>query len=172
MKTDNRNPQKDWQDEALDQLLADAKDQFDEAWMKEAESHMPSGMEERLRQTIARLEEQEACPTTMQQAPRLDTPVVPSEPPRLTLKRRWYQVAACALLLLSIGIGVGIAEIDDNAFTDTCATPEEAQVQLERALVTLHMNGKRAVKQARRTIRQTGEVQQQHTKYIKFSEGE
>jgi hypothetical protein len=31
------------------------------------------------------------------------------------------------------------------------------------------MNGKRAVKQARKTIRQTGEVQQ---KYIKFSEGE
>jgi hypothetical protein len=31
------------------------------------------------------------------------------------------------------------------------------------------MNGKRAVKQARKTIRQTEEVQQ---KYIKFSEGE
>ena len=57
--------------------------------------------------------------------------------------------------------------MDDIAFTDTCATPEEAQMQLERALVTLHMNGKRAVKQARKTMRQTGEVQQ---KYIKFSE--
>lgn len=169
MKTDNLNPQKDWQDEALDQLLTDAKDQFDEAWMKEAESHMPSGMEERLRQTIARLEAQDRPSVTQESAPRNGTPALPSQPPKPTLLRRWYQVAACTLLLLSIGIGVGISEMDDNAFTDTCATPEEAQMQLERALVTLHMNGKRAVKQARKTIRQTGEVQQ---KYIKFSEGE
>ena len=170
MKTDNRKSNLDWQDEALDQLLADAKDQFDEAWMKEAESHIPSGMEERLRQTIARLEEQDSCPTTVQQAPRLNTPAVPTQPPRLTLRRRWYQVAACTLLLLSIGIGIGISEMDDNAFTDTCATPEEAQLQLERALVTLHMNGRRAVKQARKTIRETSEIQQQSSKYIKFSE--
>ena len=74
MKTDNRNPQKDWQDEALDQLLADAKDQFDEAWMKEAESHMPSGMEERLRQTIARLEAQDRPSVTQESAPRNGTP--------------------------------------------------------------------------------------------------
>ena len=170
MKTDNLNPQKDWQDEALDQLLAEAKDQFDEAWMKEAESHIPSGMEERLRQTIARLEEQECAPVDMDSVPLNGTPTLPSQPPKPTLLRRWYQVAACTLLLLSIGIGIGISEMDNNAFTDTCATPEEAQVQLERALVTLHMNGKRAVKQARKTMRQTGEVQQQHAKYIKFSE--
>ena len=144
MKTDNRNPQTDWQDDALDRLLADAKVEFDEAWMKEAESHIPAGMDERLLNTIARLEEQD----------------------RKTLThRRWSRWAAVGLLIVSLGIGWGLSNIGEPMYTDTCATPEEAQLQLERALVTLNMNGKRAVKQARKTMREAQPSQPQ-SKFI------
>ena len=168
MNTDNRKPQTDWQDEALDQLLADAKVQFDEAWMKEAESHIPSGMDERLLHTLARLEKEENETLSLDSKPLSVNAEPTLQPPRRTLMRRWYELAACSLLLLTLGIGWGLSELGEPTFTDTCATPEEAQLQLERALVTLNMNGKRAVKQARKTMRETSAVQQP-SKYISFS---
>ncbi|MBP5716184.1 MAG: hypothetical protein J6W69_03615, partial [Bacteroidales bacterium] len=42
----------DPKEKALDRLLADAKAEWDEAWMSEAESHIPRGMEQRLADSL------------------------------------------------------------------------------------------------------------------------
>ena len=46
----------------LNELLKEAKMEFDEAWLQEAEKQMPEGMELRLQETIGRLAAEETQP--------------------------------------------------------------------------------------------------------------
>lgn len=141
------NPSEDW----LDRMLKESKVEYDETWMAEAESQMPEGMEERLLATINRLEAE------TQQEVKMVTPVIQmtpekqSQPPQIGMKL-WKRVAACFVVILAIGIGYNL-QGSNNAFADTCKTPEEAQMQLERALTLLSKNGK-AIDKADETLQQ------------------
>lgn len=141
------NPSEDW----LDRMLKESKVEYDETWMAEAESQMPEGMEERLLATINRLEAE------TQQEVKMVTPVIQmtpekqSQPPQIGMKL-WKRVAACVAVILAIGIGYNL-QGSNNAFADTCKTPEEAQMQLERALTLLSKNGK-AIDKADETLQQ------------------
>lgn len=141
------NPSEDW----LDRMLKESKVEYDETWMAEAESKMPEGMEERLLATINRLEAE------TQQEVKMVTPVIQmapekqTQPPQIGMKL-WKRVAACVAVILAIGIGYNL-QGSNNAFADTCKTPEEAQMQLERALTLLSKNGK-AIDKADETLQQ------------------
>lgn len=141
------NPSEDW----LDRMLKESKVEYDETWMAEAESQMPEGMEERLLATINRLEAE------TQQEVKMVTPVIQmtpekqTQPPQIGMKL-WKRVAACVAVILAIGIGYNL-QGSNNAFADTCKTPEEAQMQLERALTLLSKNGK-AIDKADETLQQ------------------
>lgn len=141
------NPSEDW----LDRMLKESKVEYDETWMAEAESQMPEGMEERLLATINRLEAE------TQQEVKMVTPVIQmapekqTQPPQIGMKL-WKRVAACVVVILAIGIGYNL-QGSNNAFADTCKTPEEAQMQLERALTLLSKNGK-AIDKADETLQQ------------------
>ena len=168
MKKDNLNLHTDIKDEALDRLLADAKVEFDEAWLKEAESHIPAGFDLRLQATLDRLAQQDT-PTISAEQPAIEpAQEAPTQPPRLTTHRIWWRIAACTVLLLGIGMGWQLST-QEEVFVDTCSTPEEAEMHLERALVMLNMNGKRAVKQAKKSLRETNEIQNRaQNKFITF----
>lgn len=141
------NPSEDW----FDEMLRESKVEYDETWMAEAESKMPEGMEERLLATINRLEAE------TQQEVLIETPIIEMEPehvvqpPRIG-QRLWIRVAACVAIILAIGVGYNMHGTN-NAFADTCKTPEEAQMQLERALQLLSKNGK-AIDKADETLQQ------------------
>lgn len=141
------NPSEDW----LDRMLKESKVEYDETWMAEAESQMPEGMEDRLLATINRLEAE------TQQEVKMVTPVIQmapekqTQPPQIGMKL-WKRVAACVAVILAIGIGYNL-QGSNNAFADTCKTPEEAQMQLERALTLLSKNGK-AIDKADETLQQ------------------
>ncbi|MBO7379280.1 MAG: hypothetical protein J6U31_05980 [Bacteroidales bacterium] len=95
----------------LNELLKEAKMEFDEAWLREAEKQMPEGMELRLQETIGRLAAEETQPKQIG-------------------NRIWYRAAACVLAILVLGIGYRLSNPAESVFTDTCQTPEEAQQQL------------------------------------------
>jgi len=141
------NPSEDW----FDRMLKESKVEYDETWMAEAESQMPEGMEERLLATIQKLEAEE------KEKELATTPIIKMEPQRHTQppqskQRFWIRVAACLTIILALGLGYN-QHSSNNAFADTCKTPEEAQMQLERALTLLSKN-KAAIQTADETIQQ------------------
>lgn len=96
---------------------------------EKAELRMPLGMEQRLRDTIVHLEQEEEQ--------KLSTPPQPSLPlakeaRRLKPPTLWWRIAAC--LIVIIGSGLYYQHLQASPFVDTCKTPEEAQRQMERAL--------------------------------------
>ena len=129
----------DPEEKALDRLLADAKAEWDEAWMNEAESHVPEGMEQRLAATVARLEGTSA------------TPIIRMQPRRFT----WAKVAAAVALVIGLGVGVRMALAnEENPFTDTCQSPAEAQQHLRAALTLMGEKGSLARQRADESLRQ------------------
>ncbi len=146
------NPSEDW----FDEMLKESKIEYDETWMAEAESQMPEGMEERLLATIQKLEEEEQTEISTEAPVIRMTPQRHSQPPRAG-QRLWIRVAACVAILLAIGIGYNM-QGTNNAFADTCKTPEEAQMQLERALTLLSKNAQ-AIDRADETLQQAKQPQ-------------
>lgn len=146
------NPSEDW----LDRMLKESKVEYDETWMAEAESQMPEGMEERLLATIQKLEEEEQTVISTEAPVIRMTTQRHSQPPRAG-QRLWIRVAACVAILLAIGIGYNM-QGTNNAFADTCKTPEEAQMQLERALTLLSKNAQ-AIDRADETLQQAKQPQ-------------
>ena len=157
----------DSSEELLDRVLKESKVEYDELWMAEAESHMPEGMEERLKATIAALEAEENAeyPSI---APVIQmSPMSQTQPPQVG-QRLWKRVAACIVVIIALGIGYNMHG-SNNAFADTCKTPEEAQQQLERALGLLNAHSTKAIDMADETLQQaTAPRQRDLSKYISF----
>lgn len=96
---------------------------------EEAKLRMPMGMEQRLRDTIVHLEQEEK-----RKLPARPQPSLPSAKETRQLKppTLWWRIAAC--LIVVIGSGLYYQHLQASPFVDTCKTPEEAQIQMERAL--------------------------------------
>ena len=130
----------------LNELLKEAKLEFDEAWLKEAEKQMPAGMELRLQETIDRLASEE--PSTRKS-------------PRLNL-HLWGRIAA-------LGTAYNMMQRSDSPFIDTCRTPEEAQLQMERALTLINYHSSKGLQMAENNCRPLQEKRNGHlSKYISF----
>lgn len=96
---------------------------------EEAELRMPMGMEQRLRDTIVHLEQEEGQKQSTPPQPSLPSA---KEAKRLKPPTLWWRMAAC--LIVIIGSGLYYQHLQASPFVDTCQTPEEAQRQMERAL--------------------------------------
>ena len=116
-------------------------DAIDAQRTEEAELRMPMGMEQRLRDTIVHLEQEEK-----RKQPARPQPSLPSAQETRQLKppTLWWRIAAC--LIVVIGSGLYYQHLQASPFVDTCKTPEEAQIQMERALSIInHHSGQGAI---------------------------
>ncbi len=137
----------------LNELLKEAKLEFDEAWLKEAEKQMPAGMELRLQDTIDRLASEEP---SARKSPRLNLHL-------------WGRIAACVAIVLALGTAYNMMQRSDSPFIDTCRTPEEAQLQMERALTLINYHSSKGLQMAENNCRPLQEKRNGHlSKYISF----
>lgn len=95
----------------------------------EAMSRLPEGFDERLQATIDRLSQASIQPRR-----------------RFTWMQR---AAACASIVVILGAAIGFMAIPDDPFVDTCATPEQAEYQLNRALTLVSTFSRAGLEEAR-----------------------
>lgn len=158
------NPAEDW----FDRMLKESKVEYDETWMAEAESQMPEGMEERLMATIHELEKEEQEKVHIV-APVIEiTPQEQTQPPQIGI-RFWRRVAACIVIIFTIGVAYNMHG-SNNAFADTCKSPEEAQQQLERALSLINNHGRKTIEKADETLLEaTAPREKNLSRFISFN---
>lgn len=155
------------EDQRLNALLSDAKVEFDETWMAEAMDHVPADFDMRLQATLDALQPKEETNTTSP-APVIDMTIRKQVDPPQIGQKLWKRVAACIAIILALGVGYNMHG-SNNAFADTCKTPEEAQQQLERALSLLNTHTNKAIDMADETLQQaTAPRQRDLSKYISF----
>lgn len=116
---------------------------------EEAENLVPEGMDSRLEATLLRLEQQE------QQSLRPEINAdsaqlrIGEKPPRIGF--RWTRLAAaCVALAVVVTAGIRIYSSGTESqplFTDTCSTPQEAEIQLNRALAMLNSKSQSGLEQ-------------------------
>lgn len=105
-------------DAEIFRLMSDAKNEFFEAELKRTELAIPEGMDERLKASIEKLE----------------------NPPKIGFYRWKHAIAACVVLAVTFLIGNNLlfGTPDEFVYKDTCKTPEEAAMQMNRALSMLN----------------------------------
>lgn len=116
----------------------------------QAEAMMPDGMEERLMATIDRLDREERLMDEARGELRIGHDREAKEPPRIGLYL--HRAAACVAVVLAVV--VGYQTLTDDPFADTCSTPEEASVQMQRALALLNSKSRMGLEQARKSLEQ------------------
>jgi len=111
---------------------------------EEAMMHLPMGMEERLQATINKLA-----------APRKSNP--------------WMHLAAaCASFIVVIGAAIGYMNIPQDPFIDTCSTPEQAEMQLNRALHLVTTFSQSGLEEARINGAEQAPAKLSANKFISF----
>lgn len=116
---------------------------------EDVENLVPEGMDSRLEATLLRLEQQE------QQSLRPEINAdsaqlrIGEKPPRIGF--RWTRLAAaCVALAVVVTAGIRIYSSGTESqplFTDTCSTPQEAEIQLNRALAMLNSKSQSGLEQ-------------------------
>lgn len=116
---------------------------------EEAEQLVPEGMDSRLEATLLRLEQQEQPtlrPETNVNSAQLR---IGEKPPRIGF--RWTRLAAaCVALVVVVTAGIRFYTTGTESqplFTDTCSTPQEAEIQLNRALAMLNSKSQSGLEQ-------------------------
>lgn len=82
----------------------------------------------------------------------------------------WYRVAATVAILLAIGGGVFFHQhtYTTDPFRDTCATPEEAAIQIQRANSMIAKATEQCITPATKALQQTEATKQIINQYINF----
>ncbi|MDO4496786.1 MAG: hypothetical protein Q4B58_02980 [Bacteroidales bacterium] len=128
---------------------------------REAEMHVPMGFEQRLQATLSRLEASEAA-------------VAPVSEPVLVAPRSWAQrhgrlMAACLTCLVVVSAAIGfLSRTEPDPFADTCATAEQAEYQLNRALTLVSTFSQASLETARIEAGEAQHHQQPVSKFISF----
>lgn len=89
----------------------------------------PENLENELTAFVARLAAADVAPSA--EAP--SKPSLTHLPRRKTPPKTWLRAAAAVTLLLALGGGMLTYQHRTDPFRDTCATPEEAAVQIRKA---------------------------------------
>ncbi len=156
----------------LEQLLQDARTEYDDLWMEEAESRMPEGLQARMQATIDRLasesSEKNAKPAANDSNKGASARI--EIPPRIGSRRIWLRIAACALIVVALGI---VYQRQDNdtpqyAFVDTCKTVEEAELQMERALSLINRKSNEGLAMAAENMQPLQESEKDLSRFISF----
>ena len=157
----------------LEQLLQDARTEYDDLWMEEAESRMPEGLQARMQATIDRLanesSEKNAEPATNNSNKDISARI--EIPPRIGRPRIWLRIAACALIVVALGIVYQRQDRNDTpqyAFVDTCNTVEEAEMQLERALCLINRKSNEGLAMAAENMQPLQESEKDLSRFISF----
>lgn len=102
-------------------------------------------------------------------------PVLPEEKQRKgviyrlkTPPKMWYRIAATVAILLAIGGGVITFQKQNNPFRDTCSTPEEAAIQIQRANSMIAKATEQCMAPATKALQQTEATKQIVNLYINF----
>lgn len=131
-------------------LMSDAKENYFEAELKKAELEIPKGMDERLKASIERLE----------------------NPPRIGVRYNWkHAIAACVVLAVTFMLGNEFLFNQPDAFVykDTCKTPEEAALQMNRALSILNSKASASLEEVEKSRTTSAEsLGNNLNKYISF----
>ena len=87
-----------------------------------------------------------------------------------TPPKMWYRVAATVAILLAIGGGVFFHQhtYTTDPFRDTCATPEEAAIQIQRANSMIAKATEQCITPATKALQQTEATKQIINQYINF----
>lgn len=116
---------------------------------EEVENLVPEGMDSRLEATLLRLEQQEQQsfrPEINADSAQLR---IGEKPPCIGF--RWTRLAAaCVALAVVVTAGIRIYSSGTESqplFTDTCSTPQEAEIQLNRALAMLNSKSQSGLEQ-------------------------
>ena len=79
-----------------------------------------------------------------------------------------YRVAATVAILLAIGGGIISHQKRTDPFRDTCATPEEAAIQIQRANSMIAKATEQCITPATKALQQTEATKQIVNQYINF----
>ena len=82
--------------------------------------------------------------------------------------KMWYRVAATVAILLAIGGGVISHQKQTDPFRDTCSTPEEAAIQIQRANSMIAKATEQCITPATKALQQTEATKQIINQYINF----
>lgn len=157
----------------LEQLLQDARTEYDDLWMEEAESRMPEGLQARMQATIDRLAsespQKNAKPAANDSNKGASARI--EIPPRTGNLRIWLRIAACALIVVALGIVYQRQDRNDTpqyAFVDTCKTVEEAEMQMERALNLINRKSNEGLAMAAENMQPLQESEKDLSRFISF----
>ena len=85
-----------------------------------------------------------------------------------TPPKMFYRVAATVAILLAIGGGVIAYQKQTDPFRDTCSTPEEAAIQIQRANSMIAKATEQCITPATKALQQTEATKQIVNQYINF----
>ena len=85
-----------------------------------------------------------------------------------TPPKMWYRVAATVAILLAIGGGVISHQKQTDPFRDTCSTPEEAAIQIQRANSMIAKATEQCITPATKALQQTEATKEFINQYINF----
>lgn len=131
---------------------------------QEAEMHTPLGFEKRLQATIDKLAEAEETEAKSDEDPVIGHSATEKQPPRIGYYLR--RAAACAIV--AVVLGIGYFNLEQPAYTDTCKTPEEAEMQMNRALALLNSKSQQGVDEAFESLGNGRSATQQSANLNKF----
>lgn len=110
----------------------------------EAEIHLPLGFEQRLQATLNQLSQTAEGEAKNTESYTIGSSEVVEQPPRIGFYLR--RAAACVAVVVLLGIGY--MNYEQPVYTDTCKSPEEAAMQMNRALALLSSKSQQGVEQA------------------------
>lgn len=85
-----------------------------------------------------------------------------------TPSKMWYRVAATVAILIALGGGVISHQKQTDPFRDTCSTPEEAAIQIQRANSMIAKATEQCITPATKALQQTEATKQIINQYINF----
>ena len=85
-----------------------------------------------------------------------------------TPPKMWHRIAATVAILLAIGGGVISHQKQTDPFRDTCSTPEEAAMQIQRANSMIAKATEQCITPATKALQQTEATKQIINQYINF----
>ena len=131
-----------------------------------SDQEMPTDIAEEITAFVNNLGQTEKKPVLPEEKQRKGIIYSLKTPPKM-----WYRVAATVAILLAIGGGMFIHQqrtLATDPFRDTCATPEEAAIQIQRANSMIAKATEQCITPATKALQQTEATKQIINQYINF----
>lgn len=128
-----------------------------------SDQEMPTDIAEEITAFVNNLGETEKKPVLSEEKQNKGIIYRLKTPPKM-----FYRVAATVAILLAIGGGVIAYQKQTDPFRDTCATPEEAAIQIQRANSMIAKATEQCITPATKALQQTEATKQIINQYINF----